>query len=73
MSKPTVAELMAEAFTSGRDPRSAEYIAGVRSILENCIEGAAIVLPYALGTTQADAFLAGQEEGRVIWRELRQD
>jgi hypothetical protein len=39
MSKPipTVDELMAESFAPGRDQRSAEYKAGVRSILERRI------------------------------------
>jgi hypothetical protein len=65
---PTVDELMAEAFRPGRDPRSAEYIAGVRDALRLHIEGCQLVLPYALGTAQCDAYLAGCEEGKAIWR-----
>jgi hypothetical protein len=73
MNKPTVDELMAEAFPPGRDPHSAEYIAGVRSILENRIEGVAITLHYQVGSAQADAYVAGQQEGKAIWRELHED
>jgi hypothetical protein len=69
---PTVDELMAEAFAPGRDPRSPEYKAGVRSILDWRINGAQPALPYALGTAQADAYFAGQEEGGAIWRSLRE-
>jgi hypothetical protein len=67
---PTVDELMSEAFRPSRHPRSAEYIAGVRAILAHRIEGVAIAMPYELGTCQADAWLAGAEEGKTIWREL---
>jgi hypothetical protein len=69
---PTVDDLMAEAFAPGRDPRSAEYKAGVRAILERKLNGTALPLPYALGTVQADAYMAGWDEGNAIWRALQE-
>ena len=58
----TVDELMASAFFEGRDPRSPEYKRGARSILLFRIEGGELeAVPYALGTAQADAYLAGQK------------
>jgi hypothetical protein len=70
---PTVDELMAEAFATGRDPRSQEYKAGVRAILECRLNGEPLPAPYALGTVQADAYFAGQNEGESIWRALREN
>jgi len=74
MSKPAsaVESLMVEAFAPGREPRSAEYKAGVRAILDWRINGAPLAAPYELGTAQADAYFAGQEEGKAIWRSLRE-
>jgi hypothetical protein len=67
----TVDELMEEAFFEGRDPRSAEYKQGARDILIARIEGRELVaIPFELGTVQADAYLAGREEGGIIWRTM---
>jgi hypothetical protein len=63
---------MAEAFAPGREPHSAEYKAGVRAILDWRINGVPLAAPYELGTAQADAYVAGQEEGKAIWRSLRE-
>jgi len=72
--RPTVDELMKRAFDDAiRDPRSAEYKAGVRSILSLHLGGVARPFPYRLGTTEADAYLAGQDEGHRIWRTLEVD
>jgi hypothetical protein len=30
-----------------------------------------LAIPYELGTAQADAYFAGQDEGKLIWRALR--
>jgi predicted SprT family Zn-dependent metalloprotease len=65
---PNVEALMAEAFKPGREPRSAEYKEGVRAVLAMRIERSQLALPYALGTAQCDAYLAGCEEGKEIWR-----
>lgn len=66
----TVESLMAEAFSPGRQPRSAEYQAGVKSMLAHHIEGKGLAAPYPQGTAQADAFFAGWEEGKSIWRRV---
>lgn len=64
----TVEALMVEAFSAGREPRSPEYRAGVRSILVHHIEGKELTVPYPPGSAQADAFFAGRYEGKAIWR-----
>lgn len=63
----TVELLMTERFRSG-DPRSAEYKAGVRAVLELKIAGKPIERPYAMGTAQCDAFYAGHDDSLRIWR-----
>ena len=65
---PTVDELMHAAFDKPRTPRSDEYKAGVRAVLEFRIEGKPIRIPYHVGGAKADAFFAGQDEGHGIWR-----
>lgn len=70
---PTGADLMEKAFAPGRDPRSQEYKQGVLSILRLRIDGVRRALPYEIGTAQADAYFAGQDEGHRIWRALRVD
>jgi hypothetical protein len=67
-STMTVDQLMQAAFFNGRTPRSAEYKAGTRMALEHRIERADIVPPYQAGTAAADAFFAGLDEGKSIWR-----
>jgi hypothetical protein len=64
----TVDQLHTAAFDRPRDPRSAEYKAGVRAALEFRIEGAPIARPYPAGTAQDDAFDGGLAEGHAIWR-----
>ena len=59
--------LMSQVFGSGRGPRSEPYRQGVRSILAYRLAGAPLPkLPYDLGTAEADAYFAGQGEGRQI-------
>lgn len=64
----TVDQLMQAAFFNGRTPRSAEYKAGTRMALEHRIDRIDIVPPYQAGTAAADAFFAGLDEGKSIWR-----
>jgi len=64
----SVDRLMQAAFFNGRTPRSAEYKAGTRAALENRIEQKDIVPQYQAGTSEADAYFAGIDEGRSIWR-----
>lgn len=56
------------AFYNGRTPRSHEYKAGTRMALEHRIERKDFDMPYQVGTAAADAFFAGIEEGKTIWR-----
>ncbi len=64
----TVDQLFNAAFSKPRDPRSAEYRAGVRAALAFRIEGAHVSHPYNPATAQDDAFHAGMAEGHAIWR-----
>jgi hypothetical protein len=56
------------AFFPGRAPRSSEYRAGCAAALEFRILGTPIQHPHAPGTSAADAWAAGIEEGHSIWR-----
>lgn len=71
----TVDGLMAGAFDRPREPRSAAYKAGVRDLLTrriNCLTPpwSLDFVPYPMGTAEADAFLAGNDEGKQIWRRM---
>jgi len=67
----TVDDLMENAFFEGRDPRSAEYKQGARDVLVARMAGSALpAIPFKVGTAQADAYLAGREEGGIIWRTM---
>ena len=61
-------QLYQTAFYNGRTPRSQEYKAGARMALEHRIERKDFEMPYLVGTAAADAFFAGIEEGKAIWR-----
>lgn len=63
-----VDRLFNEAFAPGRAPRSAEYKAGVLVLLDQRVGRGRLVCPYPAGTAQADAFHAGADEGRALWR-----
>jgi len=63
-----VEKLMLEAFGRPRDPRSAEYKAGCRALLERKIDGAPLKCPHPLGTAQSDAWFAGTDEGHLVYR-----
>ncbi|WP_150130987.1 hypothetical protein [Janthinobacterium sp. LM6] len=64
----SVDQLFQTAFYNGRTPRSVEYKAGARMALEHRIEHKDLDMPYQAGTAAADAFFAGIEEGKTIWR-----
>ncbi len=63
----TVDELMREAFERKpwRSPRSDEYKAGVRAVLEYRINGIRVECPYH-SLVQSDAFYAGTSEGHRL-------
>ncbi len=71
-----VNQIMADAFPPHREPKSPTYLVGVRSVLLQRLseleEGLPISVPcpYPLGTTAADAWLAGRSEGKEIARGL---
>lgn len=65
----TIAEqLFDEAFTKPRDPRSPEYKAGVLAALQFRLDRKRIVCSYQLGTSRADVFFSGLDEGHSIYR-----
>lgn len=66
----TVDELVAQAFSTQRDPRSPEYKAGVRAALNYRLNGKRISLPFRIGSAAADAYFSGTDEGHRIWRDL---
>lgn len=60
--------LFKAAFEIQRNPRSAEYKAGARAVLDYRISGIRISSPHPAGGAQFDAFHAGVTEGHAIWR-----
>ncbi len=62
------------AFPPGRPPRSQAYRAGVLDALLCLLDGTnEISLPYQMGSAEADAYLAGKDEGRRLAQELQAD
>jgi hypothetical protein len=66
-----VDHLFNAAFHAARDPRSLEYKTGAIALLDLRVHGNPILRPYVPGTAQADAFWAGVDEGRAIWRDYQ--
>jgi hypothetical protein len=60
-----IEDMLAEGLGAG-DPRSTEYRAGVRVALEWALMRSPMGGPYPPGSTQADAFAAGRDEGRRL-------
>jgi len=65
-----VEHLMKLAFERPREPRSDAYKNGVRAILAFRADStlSMSVGAYAPGSAERDAFIAGMEEGREVWR-----
>lgn len=62
-------QLHHEAFSVGRDQRSDEYKAGALAALQfNCGETRVLQCPHEQGSVQADAWFAGSDEGRAIYK-----
>lgn len=60
-------EQLMEARFGGNAPRSEAYKIGTRAVFELFMHGKPLSEPpYVAGTAQADAFYAGQDEGRAI-------
>lgn len=64
---PIVDLLMKAAFEKPRDPRSAAYKLGTRSLLNSRVGGGAFSIPFDAGTVEFDAFFSGVDEGKAIW------
>jgi hypothetical protein len=60
--------MMAWAFHEARDPRSPEYRAGVRDMLLFKLVEKPLRNPWMLGTAHADAWFAGVEEGKLVFK-----
>lgn len=58
--------LIAAAFDVPRDPRSAAYRDGARSLLLFKLVDKALKNPFEAGTAHADAWWAGKDEGMSI-------
>lgn len=70
--RSAVDALMVRTFHESRDLRSEQYKQGVRAILNLRLRGIALPpLPYRLGTTEADAYFSGQDEGKQIMPQHR--
>lgn len=68
--------LMEVAFGADRirEKRSPAYMEGARSYLELRATGAELPCRYETGTAEFDAYFAGLDEGREIWRsQMRKD
>lgn len=67
-------ELFKTLFDGPRDPRSAEYQEGCLYILRRKLDGIGKKeCPYRMPSAQADAWLAGCEEGLRQYRYLQQE
>jgi hypothetical protein len=68
----TARSIVNQARSLPRDPRSTEYwqgaeVAAARTLVKASGEDRpAFVIPYKMGTAQADAFLSGMGEGRRL-------
>ena len=63
-------DLFEQAFDRPRTPRSPAYKQGVLDVLRYR-SGETLAIgpcPYKIGTSQADAWFSGVEEGHAIWR-----
>lgn len=60
--------LMSAAFNRPRDARSNAYKAGARALLHSRVTNLPLARLYHAGTAEFDAFYAGVDEGREIWR-----
>lgn len=63
-----VEEIVRLAFSAPRMPRSEAYVAGVRDHLRARALTRQVLCPFRQGTAEADAWFAGVDEGRALWR-----
>jgi hypothetical protein len=53
--------------------RSPEYRRGMLSVIRFRMTGQRTPCPYSLGTSQADAYFAGNDRGHNLWRKMQQE
>jgi hypothetical protein len=70
MSTP---EQIVDAVLAHGDRRSPEYRRGMLDVLTYRMQGVRIQVPFELGTSQADAYFAGNERGHAVWRDLKEE
>lgn len=63
-----VDDVVKAAFAASRMPRSLEYQQGVHALLMHRALGRGLRCAYAQGTARCDAWFAGVEEGKDMWR-----
>jgi hypothetical protein len=69
----TAQQILSEAFSYPRDPRSEEYKAGVLEALRFRLgEVERLRCPYKVGTARADAWFSGVDEGHSRARTVRE-
>ena len=66
-------EAIADAALAHGDKRRREYRAGQLDVLRFKLQGIRIECPYRAGSTQFDAYFAGNDRGFVVWRGLAQE
>lgn len=70
-----IVHLMTVAFAAPREPRSIAYREGAQAAML-FMAGGLLIVPdsYTAGSAERDAFIAGMDEGREIWRsQLRKE
>jgi hypothetical protein len=65
-------EKIVDAALAHGDRRSPEYRRGVLDVIKYRMHGVRIRAPYQLGTSQADAYFAGNDRGHALWRALQE-
>lgn len=66
ISSINVEKVLERVFPSWRPVRSTEYMQGVRAALLFRLSAARPRTPYAEGTCQFDAYIAGKREGMIL-------
>lgn len=66
----TPEKIVDKALATG-DRRSPEYRQGMIYIIRFRMEGKRAPCPYALGTSQADAYFSGTDRGHALWRSMQ--
>lgn len=62
--------LVEEAFPHDATPHSREFKEGAKALLKSLLAGRVILCPYFPVTAEHDAFYAGVEAGRKLYRTL---